>query len=164
MSATRTILLGALLGVTMVLPSTALARVTIMPPRPFPPIYDPPIQPEPPVGYYYRWAPPVYRTVYDRVWVEERTERVMQWVEVAPGRWQECWTVRTIPAHWETTTRQVLVSAGYWELVRIEPPRPIPMPHPVVITPGPVGVDGYSQHGGEDLSKFSPLSEWPDKK
>ena len=108
--------------------------------------------------------PPVYRTVYDRIWVEERTERVLDWVEIAPGRWAQRWAIVTIPEHYETTTRRVLVSAGYWQLIRIEPPpRPIPLPRPVVSF-GTVGVDGYSRQVGDDLSKFSPLYDWPDKK
>jgi hypothetical protein len=143
----------------------ALGKVALIAPipRPVPPVYDPPACPEPPPGYVYRWVPPVYQTVYERTWIEEVRRQVCDWVQVAPGRWEQVWTTTIIPAHWEMIARRELVSAGYWELVRIEmpPPRPVPMP---AANPGTVGVEGYQQRGGEDLSKFSGLSEWPEKK
>jgi hypothetical protein len=151
-------------GVCLPLGSSALGQAVRIMPIPRPPVWVPP-RPEPPPGYYYRWVPPVYRTVYDRVWVEETTQRICQWMEIAPGRWERVWTTTTIPAHWETTARRLLVSDGYWQLVQIAPPpQPIPLPYPVYRNPPTVGVDGYAQHGGEDLRKFSPLSEWPDRK
>jgi hypothetical protein len=122
-----------------------------------------------PVGWAYRWVPPTYRNIVDRVWIAERRDLVQDWVQVSPSRWEQVWREVVIPGHWDTTVRQVLVTPGRWELVRIDapPPRPIPLPPPVVIlptNPPTVGVEGYKNEPGEDLSKFSPLREWPDKK
>jgi hypothetical protein len=163
------VFLAALLGGAILLPSIAAARVSILPiPRPIPPDWEPPVCPDPPVGYTYRWVAPTYRTVYERVWVEESTRRWPEWVEISPGVWEQRWRTVTVPAHFETTSRQVMVSAGYWQLVKLDPP-PYDYPHPIplerpVVNSRTVGVEGYSKSGGDDLSKFSPLSEWPDKK
>ncbi len=122
-------------------------------------------RPVPPAGWGYQWVPPVYQTVAERQWAAERRDLVTDWVEVGPGRWAQVMReVVVVPGHWEVTTRQVQVSGGYWQLVRVDPPPyvpAVPLPRPVVL-PGAVGVDGYqSAEGGEDLSRFSGLSEWP---
>ena len=126
-----------------------------------------PIGPRPPgpapAGWVYRYVPPVYRTIADRVWISERVEWVSEWAWVN-GQYQQVYRQVVRPGHYETTTRQVLVAAGYWQLVRLDPPpRPMPMPrpYPVVVNPGTVGVEGYRSGPGEDLSPFSGLSEWP---
>jgi len=124
--------------------------------------------PVPPEGWVYRYAGPVYQTVVERVWIADRVEMVSQWMEISPGRLEQVWRQVVIPGHWETTTRRVLVADAHWELVRLDPPVPVPYypPPVVVIIPpaGTVGVDGYGTFQTEDLSKFSPLKEWPDKK
>jgi len=129
---------------------------------------SPPPRPIPPPGYVYQWVPPVYQTVMDRVWIPERTEWVRQWVEITPGRLEEVMRQVTTPGHYDTTTRTVLVSNGYWQLVMMDPlPPPVIIPSPprpvVVWNPGTVNVDGYKPGGlqTEDLSKFSGLKEWP---
>ncbi len=139
-------------------------RGIIMPPRP---------TPAPPLGWQYVWVAPVYRTVTERNWVPERVQWVAEWREISPGRYEQVWRQIVTPGYWQTTTRQVLVSAGHWELVAINPPPPPFLPPPIVVPPpvypppiivrgpGTVGVEGYRSSGGEDLSKFSPLTEWP---
>jgi hypothetical protein len=144
--------------------ATPAQAIAIMPPVPTP-------RPVPPPGWTYRWVAPVYQTVTDRSWVPETVQWVAEWREISPGVYQQVLRQVVTPGYWTTTTRRVLVSEGHWELVRVEPPpiivdppiviRP-PVPPPVVV-PGPrtVGVDGYRSGRGEDLSKFSPLTEWP---
>jgi len=150
-------------AVVLVMAGPVGAKMIVSPPWPVP--IEPPVCPEPPVGYTYRWVPAVYRTITERVRVEERAQQVEDWVQVGPGRWERVWRTVTIPAHYESVTRRELVSEGYWQLVRVMPyPRPMPYPGPVVSDPPTVGVEGYSQRGGEDLSKFSGLSEWPERK
>jgi hypothetical protein len=158
----RAILVAAAM---LMLASPAMGRVSIAP-WPVPPIEPPGYPGDPPAGYVYRWVPPVYRTVTERVWIPERIERVEQWVEVSPGCWERVWRTIVIPGRYEHVTRRVLVSAGYWQLVRVDRPwpRPVPLPRPVITNPPTVGVEGYSRSGGEDLSKFSGLSEWPERK
>jgi len=155
----KQILLSAAAGAAMLLGSMAAQAIVGPIPRPPGPT---------PVGYAYRWVPPVYRTVTDRSWVGERIERVMQWTEISPGRWANVLCDVLVPGHWEATTRQVQVSGGYWQLVAVDPMPPpviVPLPRPVDMRGGgTVGVDGYGSGGGEDLSKFSGLSAWPDKK
>jgi hypothetical protein len=154
-------------AMVMAVGSPVMGRVAIMPVPPYPIPVEPPACPTPPYGYTYRWVPPQYRTVVERVWVPERTQMVEDWVQISPGKWEKVWRTVTIPGHYETVRRTELVAAGYWQLVRVDPPvypRPVPMPRPVVSEPGTVGVEGYSKGSGEDLSKFSGLSEWPDKK
>jgi hypothetical protein len=69
------------------MPAGSMARIGII--APFPPIpIEPPYCPDPPPGYTYRWVPPEYRTVYDRVWVEESVQRVLEWVQISPDRWE----------------------------------------------------------------------------
>ncbi len=122
--------------------------------------------PAPPAGWVYRWVGPVYQTISDRVWVPEKVEMVPQWMEIG-GRLEQVWRQVVTPGRWELHTRQVLVSEGHYELVRIEPPPviispPIVINPPVVVrNPGTVGVEGYKSGPTEDLSKFSPLKEWP---
>lgn len=135
-----------------------------------------PARPIAPPGYVCQWVPPVYRTVADSVWTPESVSMVPEWVEVSPGVIEQAWRQVVTPGHWTRTTRQVLVAEGHWELVAVAPPFVVPPPvvvaPPVVITPGPVwttspgtvGVDGYGSGGGEDLSKFSGLSDWPKDK
>ena len=119
-------------------------------------------RPVPPPGFVYEWVAPIYRTITDRVWIADRVELVADWMETSPGRWEQVWRQVVIPGHWQTATRKVLISPGYWRLARIEPPPIIvPLPRPAVIGPATVGVDGYRSGPGEDLSKFSPLTEWP---
>jgi len=120
-----------------------------------------------PEGWAYRWVPPQYDWVSRRVWVEGRTEWVREWVEIR-GHMEEVWRQVTTPGRWEERSERMLVSAGRWELVRLSPPwpvepwpRPIPVPRPFVTPSGTVGVDGYASGGGEDLSKFSGLRDWP---
>jgi len=125
--------------------------------------------PAPPPGWVYRWIGPVYQTIPDRIWIADRIEMVREWVEISPGRLEQVWRQIVTPGHYETTTRRVLVSDGHYELVRVDPPvyisPPIIVSPPVVVwNPGTVGVDGYKTVSTEDLSKFSPLTEWPDKK
>jgi hypothetical protein len=138
-------------------------RGIIAPPRP---------SPVPPVGWEYVWVAPVYRTVTEQNWVPEKVQWVAEWREISPGRYQQVWRQIVTPGYWQTTTRRVLVSAGHWELVAINPPPPpfieppivLPpvYPPPIIVrNPGTVGVEGYARGGGEDLSKFSPLMEWP---
>src|SRR4051794_7520038 len=86
-------------------------------------------RPIPPMGWSYQWVPPVYQTVTDRAWVEERRDWTSEWVEVRPGRWEQVWRQTVVPGHWDWTTRQVMVAAGYWQLVRASPP--------VVVVPTP---------------------------
>jgi hypothetical protein len=130
-----------------------------------PPIPAP--RPVPPPGWSYVWVPPVYKTVTNRTWVPEVVRWVQEWREISPGRFEQIWRQIVTPGHWEMTPRRVLVSDGHWELVRVEPPPVIVEPpvviRPPVIVPGPrtVGVQGYNSGPGEDLSKFSPLTEWP---
>lgn len=149
--------------------------------------------PVPGPGWVRVWVPAEYRTVYDRLWVEERTERVQErvwvsattewrevvyydqwgrrcvrreWVEVTAGYWTYPWRTIVVPAHYETAARQELLRDGYWKWVRVDAPMPrVPMPGPVYGDPPTVGVEGYQPGtGSEDLSKFSPLYEWPDSK
>jgi len=130
-----------------------------LPPTPRP-------RPLPPPGWTYLWIAPVYRTVTDRNWVPETVQMVPQWIEISPGRLEQVWRQIITPGHWEITTRQVLIAEGHWELVRVDPPPPpyppvFPPPPVIVRNPGTVGVDGYGSGPVEDLSKFSPLTEWP---
>ena len=160
-------------------PAVAVAR--IMPP------------PNPGPGWVRVWVAPVYRTVYERVWIEERTQQIQErvwvppscewrdivtydewghrivrreYVELSPGYWSYQWRTIVVPAHEETVARQELVSSGYWKWVPVEvPPMPVPLPRPIIFgNPPTVGVEGYKSLPTEDLSKFSPLTEWPDKK
>jgi hypothetical protein len=131
-----------------------------------------PQRPVPPLGWEYVWMAPVYQTVTERNWVPEKVQWVAEWRQISPGRYEQVWRQIVTPGYWQTTTRQVLVSAGHWELLAINPPRPpviieppivVPPIYPPVIVrgPGTVGVQGYSSGMGEDLSKFSSLHEWP---
>ncbi|HVT82360.1 MAG TPA: hypothetical protein VHM90_17080 [Phycisphaerae bacterium] len=113
-----------------------------------------------PPGWVYRYVGPVYRTVADQVWIAETRRLVPVWVETSPGRMEQVYREVITPGHWETRTRQELVSAGHYELVQISPPIYIP-PRVVVVNPGTAGVEGYASGQGEDMSKFSGLSEWP---
>jgi hypothetical protein len=122
-------------------------------PRPVP-------SPVPPPGWTYVWVNPVYQTVTERNWVPDRTQLVAEWVETSPGHMELVYRQITIPGYWQTTTRRVLISDGHWQLVRVDAP-PIVPPPIIVRNPGTVGVEGYAQIPTEDLSKFSPLSEWP---
>ena len=145
-----------------------------------PPIIGPP-------GPGWIWVPPVYDTVYDRVWVEARVERVAEqvwvpatygyqplydgtghlvrydYVVVCGGYYETHWRDIVRPGHWETVTRQVLVREGHWERLM---PAPVPyVPPPVIERPigvPSVGVDGYkSPTGDEGKGPFTPLREWP---
>jgi hypothetical protein len=118
-------------------------------------------RPLPPPGWVYRWVAPLYRTVTEQVWIPESRRMVAVWVEIVPGRLEQVWREVVTPGHWETRTRQELVSAGHYELVRIDPPIIIDPPRIFVTGPRTVGVEGYASGPGEDLSKFSGLSEWP---
>jgi hypothetical protein len=144
---------------------TASAMVPLPPPH---------SRPTPPPGWTYRWVPPTYSTVTRRVWIEGTTEWVCDWVW-RYDRYEPVWRRVTSPGHWEERTERVEVRPGRWELVRVEPtpypgpypgpyplPRPIPTPRPWQGTPT-VGVDGYSSGPTEDLGKFTPLREWPNR-
>jgi hypothetical protein len=138
-----------------------------------------PPTPAPPPGWVYRWVAPMYQTITEQVWVPERVEWVKQWMEITPGHLEQVLRQVVTPGHYETRTRRVLVSDGHYELVRIEPPPIIVEPpivirppiivdppiviRPPIVAPNPrtVGVEGYKSGAGEDLSKFSPLKEWP---
>ena len=145
----------------------ALGTGMFAPPIParaaFPPI--PQMRPAPAPGWTYIWVAPVYRTVTERNWIPGSTQMVPEWMEISPGRWEQVWRQIVTPGHWEMATRQVLISDGHWELVRIDPPPPrFPpvLPPPVFVrNPGTAGVEGYGSGPVEDLSKFSPLTEWP---
>lgn len=121
-------------------------------------------RPMPPSGWTYVWVAPVYRTVTDSVWIPQRTQLVSDWMEISPGRYEQIWRQVIIPGHYETTTRQVLIADAHWEMVRIDPP-PVYINPPIIVrnpgTPPTVGVEGYATGPVEDISKFSPLSEWP---
>ena len=129
--------------------ATATASAIVALPAPRPPA---------PQGWTYQWVPPTYRTLSDRTWIPERRAMFDDWAYI-DGRWERIYRESIVPGHWESTTRQVLVSPGYWQLVQLFPPPPQP---PARIG-GTVGVEGYANSTGEDLSKFSPLTEWPDK-
>ena len=125
-------------------------------------------RPMPPVGWTYVWVAPAYRTVTTQTWIPGTTQLVEDWMETSPGRFEKIWRQVTTPGHYETTTRQVVVSDGHWELVRVDPP-PVYINPPIYVNPpvvvvrsgGTVGVDGYASGPVEDLSKFTPLSDWP---
>jgi hypothetical protein len=132
-----------------------------------------PAPPAPP-GWAYRWVPPTYRTVFDRLWIPQQCTPVVDWVEISPGHFVQTWRNVLTPGHWQTTTRRELLDPGHWELVALAPPPrfrplpvepiPMPLPRPVVLAPtGTVPVEGYSSGPGEDLSAFSGLREWPEK-
>jgi hypothetical protein len=122
-------------------------------------------RPVPPPGWVYRYVAPVYRTVMDQMWVAESRQLVPVWVETSPGCMEQAWREIVTPGRWMTTSRQELVAAGYYELVRVDPPVVIvPQPRIVFANPGSTGVEGYQTATGENLSQFSSLSEWPDKK
>ena len=128
----------------------------------------PPAPPAPP-GWAYRWSPPTYHTLRERVWVPETCTQVLQWVEISPGRWVQTWAPLLQPGYWTLAQRQELVTPGHWELVALPPPlrpRPMPRPRPIEMAPptGTVGVDGYRRGGAEDLHAFSGLTEWPSGK
>ena len=146
------ILAAGLLGLaSSAVPAKALVALPPRPPGPAP------------VGWVYQYVQPVYQTVTDRIWVAERIDWVTEWVWIE-GRYQQVYRQVVRPGRFETTTRRVLISAGSWRLVRVEVvpmPVPLPRPIPVVGNPGTVGVDGYRTGQGEDLSRFSPLTEWP---
>ena len=150
---------AAVLGLTLsATPASALVSL----PRPTPP-------PGPsPSGYVYQYVEATYRTISERTWVPDRIDWVTEYVWIN-GRYEQVYRQIVRPGHYETTTRRVLVSPGYWVLVRVETyppyPRPVPLPRPVpvIVNPGTVGVDGYRSGPGEDLSKFSPLKDWPTK-
>ncbi|HEY4329775.1 MAG TPA: hypothetical protein VGN88_08565 [Phycisphaerae bacterium] len=130
------------------------------PPRP---------SPMAPPGWVYRWVAPVYQNVMDQVWIADRTQMVQEWVEITPGHLQQVWQQVLIPGHWQATTRRVLIADGHYELVQINPfPQPpvviVPAPPVIVRNAGTVGVEGYNSNSTEDMSKFSPLNDWPDKK
>jgi hypothetical protein len=125
------------------------------------------VVPPAPDGWAYRWIPARYDWVTRRVWIEGRTEWVREWVEIR-SHMEEVWRQITSPGHWEERSERVMVNPGRWELVRIGPPYPVeprpgpfPLPHPIESPSGTVGVEGYARGGGEDLSKFSGLREWP---
>ena len=130
-----------------------------------------PPQPMPPLGWEYVWVAPVYQTVTDRNWVPEKVQWVAEWREISPGRYEQVWRQIVTSGYWQSTTRRVLVSAGHWELVAINPPPPVfiqppiflpPVYPPIIVRgPGTVGVQGYSSGPVEDLSKFSSLRGWP---
>lgn len=151
------------LSLLLALLTAPLPAATIVGPRP----------PAPP-GWAYRWIPPSYHTVYERVWIPEQCTQVLDWVEIAPGRYVQQWRSVLSPGYWQTAARRELLDPGHWELVAVDPPpyyhplpvepMPMPLPRPVVVAPtGTVPVQGYASGGGEDLSAFSPLREWPDK-
>ena len=156
---TPKILAAALVALASTLASpSANALVSL----PLPPVN----RPSPPPGWAYQWVAPVYRTIVDRVWVPGRTQLVPDWIQIG-DHWEQVWREITTPGHYESTTRQILVSDGHWQLVRVEPPRPVPFPRPVIIVPAnpsTVSVNGYSSGPTEDLHAFSPLYEWPDRK
>ena len=134
---------------------------------PLPPPGGGRVVPTAPEGWAYRWVPADYEWVARRVWIEGRTEWVREWVEIR-GHMEEVWRQVTTPGRWEDRSERVIVNPGRWELVRVGPPypvepwpRPLPLPHRVVVTGGTVGVEGYAQGGDEDMSKFSGLREWP---
>jgi hypothetical protein len=146
------ILAAGLLGLSM--GAVHAKAIVPLPPRPPGPA---------PVGWVYRYVQPVYTTVTERIWVPERIDWVSEWAWV-DGRYQQVYRQVVRPGHFETTTRRVLISPGYWQLVRadvVPMPVPLPRPIPVVGNPGTVGVEGYHTGPGEDLSRFSPLTEWP---
>lgn len=125
-------------------------------------------RPAPPPGYTYRWVPPQYRTEIRRVWIEGRTEWVVDWI-YRNGHYEQVWRPAYTPGRWEERAERIQIRPGYWQLVRIDPPppppiypRPYPMPRPWQGVPT-VGVDGYNPQPAEDLSKFSPLHEWPSR-
>ncbi|MDB5321667.1 MAG: hypothetical protein JWN40_3298 [Phycisphaerales bacterium] len=154
-------------------PTTSLRSAMFPNPRP-------PHPPFPP-GDGWIWIPPTYRTVYERIWQPPTYQTVTEtlWITDQYGWRTICtweggqyvqrqeWVL--IPAHYETRTRQILVSPGAWtwgprqELVTpghwerigpIHPPVPVPFPQPQPPTARPPG-----------LEPFSPLWEWPaDKK
>jgi hypothetical protein len=140
-------------------------------PAPRPPIPAPP-------GRGWVWVPPVYRTVYTRTWRPPVYQTVTENVWI-PDRydWQtvctwengqyvqrEAWVL--IPGHFETQTRQVMISPGWWTLAprqelvspghgewRGPAPMPPPVPQPTPpVTPAP---------RPPGLEPFSPLWEWP---
>ncbi len=130
------------------------------------PLPIPSPRPMPPPGWTCIWVAPVYQNITERSWVPEAVQMVSEWREIAPGRYEQVWRQIVIPGHWVTTMRRVLVSDGHWELVRLDPPPMPPMPPvrpPVIVVrnPGTVGVSGYGSGPVEDLSKFTPLAEWP---
>ncbi len=149
---TLQLIAAGLLGLSLqAMPAKAMVALPPRPPGPAP------------AGWVYRYVPPAYQTVLDRVWIPGSVEWVSEWVWI-DGRYQQVMRQVVRPGHYETTTRQVMVSAGYWQLVRIDPvpgPIPVPLPRPVVVNPETVGVEGYRSGPGEDLSMFSGLSEWP---
>jgi hypothetical protein len=114
-------------------------------------------------------VPPTYSTVIRRVWVEGTSQWVCDWIW-RYDHYEASWRRVVSPGHWEERPERVESRPGYWELVRIEPPVPYPLPRPYPLpTPRPwqgtptVGVQGYSSGPGEDLSKFSPLRDWPSR-
>ena len=113
------------LGAGMFAPSAA-ARAAAFAPLP---------SPAPAPGWTYIWIAPAYRTVTERRWIPGSTQMVCEWMEISPGRWEQVWRQIVTPGHWEMTTRQVLISDGHWELVRVEPPPPFPpfVPPPVIV-------------------------------
>jgi hypothetical protein len=164
---------------------SAAARPPIMP---MPPIPGPGwvrvwVPPEYRTVYEQVWVEERTERVQERIWVaatgewrevvyyDEWGRRCVrrEWVETSPGYWTYQWRTVVIPAHYETVSRQVLVREGYWKWVRVDPPLPVPdplpQPRPLYGNPPRVGVEGYqSGNTGEDLSKFSPLYDWPDSK
>ncbi len=122
-------------------------------------------RPAPPPGWVYRYIAPVYRTVTDQIWVAESRQLVPAWIETSPGRMEQVWREVVTPGHWMTSSHQELVAAGHYDLVQVDPPVVImPQPRVVFVNPGTAGVEGYASAPTEDLSKFSGLAEWPDKK
>lgn len=135
--------------------------------------------PRPP-GPGWVWVPPVYRTVWERVWREGAYRPVNEtvWVPDQYGWRTVCywdgtqyverqeWGV-TVPAHyemrsrqewvpgrWEWVERRELVTPGHWEWRGMGPsPRPDPVPPDHRPAPRPPG-----------LEPFSPLWEWPQEK
>jgi hypothetical protein len=76
------------------------------PARALAPASSAPAHPAPPPGWTYVWMPPVFRNIAEQRWETEHID------------WEELQAV--IPGHWEWTSRQVLVSPGYWQLARAD--------------------------------------------
>jgi hypothetical protein len=153
----------ALLGVVIAGGSTPAGAIVLLPR---------PSRPPAPVGWTYEWVPPVFQQVTERAWTPGASVWVRTWIEIAPGCPEEVWRTVETPGHWSWTTRQVITSPGYWRLVKLLPPPtvsppmlppgpPVLLPRPEGVGPPSTGVEGYSSTGGEDLGKFSGLSEWP---
>ena len=114
----RKLLIAACLALTASPLTAATARMI----APWPVPIDPPVCPDPPSGYTYRWIPPVYRTESVPVFVNERVETKCERVWIEPAydvrevvRYERgrrlCTRERVCvrPGHWETVERPVVV-------------------------------------------------------